>query len=50
MPRRKKKPAELTSEEVLRRLFPKKAREVARKEARKAASEKERKDTKDQGT
>jgi hypothetical protein len=47
MPRRKKPPAALTSEEVLRRLFPKEARELARKEARKAASLKEKKATKD---
>jgi hypothetical protein len=45
VPRRKKKPRELTDEEVLRRMFPKEAREVARREARKAALEKEKKST-----
>ena len=37
MPRRKKRPATLTDDEVLRQLFPKEAREKVRKEARKAA-------------
>ena len=48
MPRRKKPPAALTDEEVLRQLFPKEARQVAREEARKAASKEEKKVTKDQ--
>ena len=47
MPRRKKKPPELTTEEALRRLFPTEVRKEARKEARKAASQKEKKSTKD---
>jgi hypothetical protein len=50
MPRRKKRPAELTSEEMLRRLFPKEARQVARKEARKAAEQKEKKPTRRDST
>ncbi len=45
MPRRKKRPRELTSEEMLRRLFPKEVRELARKEARKAAPKGEKKAT-----
>jgi hypothetical protein len=36
MPRRKKKAQELTTEQALRRLFPKEARQELRKEARKA--------------
>ncbi len=50
MPRRKKRPAELTSEEALRRLFPKEARERARQEARKAASQREKGNIKDHRT
>jgi hypothetical protein len=45
MPRKKKPPQAWTSEDFLRRLFPKEAREKARKEARKAASEREKKST-----
>jgi hypothetical protein len=33
MPRRKKKPAELTTEEALKKLFPKNVREVIKKTA-----------------
>lgn len=33
MPRRKKKPSELTDEEAVKKLFPKKALEKARREA-----------------
>jgi hypothetical protein len=36
MPRRRKKAQELTTEQALRRLFPKEARKELRKEARKA--------------
>ena len=48
MPRRKKKPREMTTEEALRRLFPKEAREVVRKEARKAAPKEGKSNIKDQ--
>lgn len=48
MPRRKPKPRELTSEQILRQLFPPEAREKVRREARKAASKVEKKNTKDQ--
>jgi hypothetical protein len=47
MPRRKKRPTELTGEEALRRLFPKEARKEARKVARKAAGSGEKESTKD---
>lgn len=47
MPRRKPKPRELTTEQMLRRLFPKEARETVREEARKAADKQGEKDTKD---
>ena len=47
MPRRKKRPSELTSEEMLRQLFPKEVRETVRKEARKAAKSGEKKATRD---
>ncbi len=47
MPRRKPKPRELTTEQALRQLFPKEAREKVRKEARKAALQREKKATKD---
>lgn len=33
MPRRKKKASELTTEEAMKKMFPKKAREEAKKEA-----------------
>ncbi len=46
MPRRKKPPHELTTDEALRKLFPKEVRESAKKEARKASKEGEKKDTK----
>lgn len=47
MPRRKKRPAAMTDDEVLRQLFPKEARDVARKEARKAAPKEGKSTTKD---
>lgn len=50
MPRRKKRPADLTNEELLRQLFPREVRAEARKVARKAASEKEKKVTKKDST
>ncbi len=42
MPRKPKPPKTWTDEDVLRRLFPKEAREKARKEARKAAEERDK--------
>jgi hypothetical protein len=48
MPRRKPKPHELTTEQMLRRLFPKEARETVRKEARKAADKQGKKNTRKQ--
>jgi hypothetical protein len=36
MPRRKKQPHELTTDQALRKLFPKEVRETVRREARKA--------------
>ena len=44
MPRKPKPPQAWTDEDMLRRLFPKEVRQKARKEARKAALEKEKKD------
>jgi hypothetical protein len=44
MPRRPKKPRELTDEQVLRRLFPKEVRAKLRQEARKAQPKEENKD------
>jgi hypothetical protein len=44
MPRRPKKPRELTDEQVLRRLFPKEVRQELRKTARKAQPKEENKD------
>jgi hypothetical protein len=44
MPRRKKKPRELTDEEALRRLFPPEVRKEARKEAKKAREQAEKKE------
>jgi hypothetical protein len=44
MPRRPKKPRELTDEEALRRLFPKKVRDQLRKEADKARDKGKNKD------
>ncbi len=38
MPRRKKRADELTTEEAMKKLFPKKAREEAKKSAEKARS------------
>ena len=48
MPRRKPKPRELTTEQMLRQLFPEEARETVGREARKAASQKGTKSTRDQ--
>jgi len=50
MPRRKPKPRELTTEQMLRRLFPKEARETVRTEARKAAEKQGKNTTKDKPT
>jgi hypothetical protein len=44
MPRRNKKPRELTDQEALRRLFPTEVRKEAREEARKARKRAEKKD------
>ena len=44
MPRRKKSARELTNEEALRRLFPKDARDAARKEAQLALAGKYKED------
>jgi hypothetical protein len=44
MPRRKKKPRELTDAEALRRLFPPEARKEARETARKARKQEKKKD------
>jgi hypothetical protein len=44
MPRRKKSAGELTTEEAIRKMFPKKARE----EAKKTAQESQKKPSKDQ--
>jgi len=46
MPRRKKPAHELTDAEVLRKLYPKKVRDSAKKEARKASKDGEKKNTK----
>jgi hypothetical protein len=50
MPRRKKRPREWDSEQALRKLFPKEAREKARREARKARKNGESKPSKDKRT
>ena len=44
MPRRKKKPREMTDKEALRRLFPPEARKEVREEAKKAQKQEEKKD------
>jgi hypothetical protein len=44
VPRKKKRPQAWTSEDALRRLFPKQAREKARREARKARDKGDSKD------
>jgi hypothetical protein len=46
MPRRKKRPLDLTTNEAIKKLFPKKARE----EAKKTALESRKKSTKDKPT
>jgi hypothetical protein len=47
MPRRKPKPPEKTSEQVLRDLFPPEVRKEVREKARKAAEKEEKKATND---
>jgi hypothetical protein len=44
MPRRKKKPKELTDAQALRRLFPKEIRDQVKREAKKARKPEEKKD------
>lgn len=44
MPRRRKKPRELTDKEALRRLFPTEVRKEVREEAKKARKQEEKKD------
>lgn len=44
MPRRPKRPRELTDEQVLRRVFPKEVRQELRKRARKARPKEEHSD------
>jgi hypothetical protein len=44
MPRRKKKPGEMTDKEALRKLFPTEVRQEARKQAKKAREQAEKKD------
>jgi hypothetical protein len=50
MPRKPKPPQAWTSEDVLRRLFPKEARQKARREARKAAGKEDKRSIKDDPT
>jgi hypothetical protein len=47
MPRKPKPPQAWTNEDVLRRLFPKEARQKVRREARKAAEQKDKRSIKD---
>lgn len=50
MPRRKKKAHELTTDEAMRRLFPKEIVKAAKEEAEKARHSKEKKATKKDST
>ncbi|MDX6697226.1 MAG: hypothetical protein QOE65_623 [Solirubrobacteraceae bacterium] len=50
MPRRKKPPHELTTDEALRKLFPKEVRAEAKKEARKSSKDEGKKNTKKDST